>query len=184
MKSKLLSMIKRLSARQRHLEKPAMTDPLTGLPNHRALVAVLDQELARYEQHQHVYSVLHLDLDNFKNINDVYGHSIGDAVLKEFAELMRSLLRQPDTVGRWEGDEFLIILPQTSEEEAQAVTERLRAAIAGHSFSKVEGLHLSCSIGIATYPTSGPLPEQTITEADRNMDDAKKRTRQGRRFDW
>ncbi len=155
-----------------------MTDPLTGLPNHRALVAALDQELARSEQHHNTYSILYLDLDNFKNINDIYGHLVGDAILKEFAELLRSLLRQPDTVGRWGGDEFLIILPETGEEEARVVAERIRATLVGHSFSKGRRLHLSCSIGIATYPTSGLLRKHLITAADRSLYAAKQRTHQ------
>ena len=167
--NKMLSMIKRPSTINQRFKTLVMNDPLTGLPNQRALVATLDQELARSERYHHSCSILYLDLNDFKNVNDVYGHFIGDAILQEFAGLIRPLLRQPDTFGRWGGEEFLIILPETGGEEAQVVAERIRATLAGHSFSRVEGLHLSCSIGIAIYPTTALLREQLITAADRNM---------------
>ena len=89
--------------------------------------------------------------------------------MREFTGLIRPLLRQPDTFGRWRGDEFLIILPETGEEEAQVIVERIHATLAGYSFSRVEGLHQSCSIGIAIYPTIDLLREQLLTAADRNM---------------
>jgi len=165
-------MIKRPSTINQRFKRLAMNDPLTGLPNQRTLVATLDQELARSEQYHHSSSILYLDLDDIKNVNDIYGHSIGDAILREFTGLIRSLLRRHDTLGRWRDEEFLIILSETGKEGAQVIVERIHATLAGYSFSSVKGLHLShlsCSIGIATYPTTALLREQLLTAADRNM---------------
>ena len=173
--NKMLSMIKRPSTITQRFKTLVMNDPLTGLPNQRALVAILDQELARSERYHHSCSILYLDLDDFKNVNDVHGHLIGDAILREFTGLIRTLLRRHDTLGRWGDEEFLIILPEAGEEEAQVVAERIHATLAGYSFSRVKGLHLSCSIGIAIYPTTALLREQLITAADRNMYVAKQR---------
>ena len=152
----------------------ATTDPLTALPNHRSLVAAIDQELQRSRRYYRPCSLLFLDLDHFKALNDGYGHPAGDAVLQEFAETVRNTLRGMDTLGRWGGEEFLAILPETDREEAQAAAERVRAAIAAHVFKIGGGLRLTASIGIATYPFDSEEREGLIIAADQAMYGAKR----------
>ena len=90
------------------LEALATTDPLTHLPNHRALAAALDTQIARARRECLSYALLFLDIDHFKSINDTYGHPVGDSVLREFAAIAHACLREEDTLGRWGGEEFLV----------------------------------------------------------------------------
>jgi len=162
------------AGREVFLEQIALSDPLTGFPNHRALVVAIDQELERSQRYNRCCTLLFLDLDHFKAINDGYGHSIGDAILREFADTLRSILRGMDTLGRWGGEEFIVILPETETEGALKVAERLRAAIAAHVFHSGGGMRLTCSLGIATYPFDSEEREGLVTAADRAMYGAKK----------
>ncbi|HEY5004108.1 MAG TPA: GGDEF domain-containing protein, partial [Ktedonobacteraceae bacterium] len=107
------------------LETRALTDPLTELPNHRALVTALDQELARSQQYQRSCSLLFFDLDHFKALNDGYGHAGGDIALCEFGSLLRAILPAINTVGRWGGEEFIAILPEQNAAEAANTAEGL-----------------------------------------------------------
>ncbi len=152
----------------------ATTDPLTDLPNHRALVAAADQELERAHRFGRPCSMLFFDLDHFKALNDGYGHHAGDAVLRELAIVARRALRGVDTLGRWGGEEFLALLPETVSEDAAAVAERVRAAVAAHPFSVGGGVHLTCSVGLATYPHDATTRDDVITAADRAMYAAKR----------
>ncbi|MEO6890647.1 MAG: diguanylate cyclase [Ktedonobacteraceae bacterium] len=163
-----------LAAANTSLEALATTDPLTELPNHRALIGVLDQELQRSQRSCSSCSLFFLDIDHFKALNDGYGHSVGDAVLREFASTVRANLRVMDTLGRWGGEEFVAILPETNREDALSIAERIRAAIAAHAFSIGGGLHLTCSVGIATSPFDAEEREGLIAASDRAMYGAKK----------
>ena len=163
-----------LSQANARLESLATTDPLTGLPNHRTLIAAIDQELKRSQRTYRPCALLFLDLDHFKAINDGYGHPVGDAVLCEFAATTRAYLRDIDTPGRWGGEEFMAILPETDTEGALAAAERLRAGIAGHSFSAGGGMRLTCSVGVATYPFDSEERGGLVAAADRAMYGAKK----------
>jgi diguanylate cyclase (GGDEF)-like protein len=165
----LLMLIYRLLYLNKRLEALAMTDSLTNLPNQRALVAALDQELGRAARYHHPFAVLFLDLNSFKAINDADGHRAGDVVLQEFARVVHSSLRQSDTLGRWEGDEFLVILPETEEAGAQRIAEHIYMAVAKHSFNGRHEFHLTCSIGIATYPFTAQRRELLIEAADQAM---------------
>lgn len=156
------------------LESLATTDPLTGLPNHRAFVAAIDQELKRSQRYARPCALLFLDLDHFKAINDGYGHPVGDAVLCEFADTAQSLLRDMDTLGRWGGEEFMVILPETETVGAQVIAERLRARVAAHAFRAGGGMRLTCSVGVASYPRDTEEREGLVTAADRAMYGAKK----------
>jgi diguanylate cyclase (GGDEF)-like protein len=156
------------------LQALATTDPLTGLPNHRAIVTAIEQELTRSERYYRPCALLFLDLDHFKAINDGYGHPVGDAVLREFATAVRMSLRGMDTLGRWGGEEFIVILPETDTEGARACAEGVRAAIAAHIFDVGGGLRLTCSVGVATYPFDSEAREGLVTAADRAMYGAKK----------
>jgi diguanylate cyclase (GGDEF)-like protein len=131
-------------------EQEAHIDPLTGLGNRRATQAVLPDLLASAEKSQRPLMVAMLDLDHFKRINDQYGHDIGDLVLREVAQLLRSSIRPGDLAARLGGEEFLLLLPDTEMEPAKAVCERLRQAIADHPWSQfAEGLRVTVSQGLA-----------------------------------
>jgi diguanylate cyclase (GGDEF)-like protein len=156
------------------LEKLATTDPLTELPNHRALVSVLDQEFARSQQYQRSCSLLFFDLDHFKALNDGYGHAGGDIALREFGTLLRTTLPVVNTVGRWGGEEFIAILPEQDAMEAVVIAEALRSAVAKHSFTIGGGMHLTCSIGVASFPTHGLQMETLLQSADTAMYGAKR----------
>jgi diguanylate cyclase (GGDEF)-like protein/PAS domain S-box-containing protein len=169
---------KQVEARQQVLQERilalAATDPITELPNHRALLARLDQELERARRYDRPCSLLFLDLDHFKALNDGYGHTAGDAVLGQFAGLLRAQMRGMDTVGRWGGEEFVAILPELQADEALALAETVRAAVAAHTFSVGGGLHLTCSVGMASCPTHAQEREGLLGAADHAMYGAKR----------
>src|SRR3989440_10485249 len=147
----------------------ATTDPVTELPNHRALLAQLDQELERAQRYERACSLLFLDLDHFKALNHGYGHTAGDDVLYEFASLIRAWLRRIDTVGRWGGEEFVAILPELQADEALVLAEEVRAAVAAHTFSVGGGIHLTCSVGMASCPGHAQEREGLLSAADHAM---------------
>lgn len=162
-----------LAAANSRLQALATTDPLTGLPNHRATVAALDHELARAYRYRRPCAVLFLDLDHFKAVNDTYGHPEGDAALCDFAAVVTATLRSVDTVGRWGGEEFVAVLPETDIERACEAAERVRAAVTAHVFAAGREIHLTCSIGVATYPADGEERNALIAAADHAMYAAK-----------
>ena len=162
-----------LAENNTRLHALSTTDPLTELPNHRALLFTLKQELERAQRYNRPCSLLFLDLDHFKAFNDGYGHAAGDTVLRDFAGALRSTTRRMDTVGRWGGEEFVVILPETSTEEALKIAERIRKAVSFHSFDINGGLHLTCSIGVACYPEHSCEQDALISAADKAMYGAK-----------
>lgn len=154
------------------LEMLATTDMLTNLPNHRALQMLLGQECERAHRFGRPLSLLFFDGDRFKKVNDTYGHAVGDTVLRELGERARSILRAGDTVGRFGGEEFLILLPETDEEEAKSVAERLRSAVAAAPLATHEGeggIAVTVSIGVATYPADGTTASEVQAQADLAM---------------
>ena len=169
----------RLEAANAQLQALATTDPLTGLPNHRALIAALDAETARVQRGGGPCALLFLDIDHFKAINDTYGHPAGDAVLCEFAHTVRACLREVDILGRWGGEEFLALLPGTDAEGALRLAERVRAAVASRPLALGwgllgAGLHLTCSIGAAACPPQEAGRDALIDAADRALYAAKR----------
>jgi diguanylate cyclase (GGDEF)-like protein len=163
--SRLFERVKNLSVR----------DGLTELFNHRHSIELLQGEFARVGRYEAGVSVIMLDIDHFKLVNDAHGHQAGDAVLREVARLMRDALRTVDSVGRYGGEEFLAILPHTSYEDAVQTAERVRSAIAGHAFKFGEHeLRITVSAGVATYPSeSTDTPVALIREADKALYRAK-----------
>ena len=144
------------------LEALATTDPLTLLLNRRALVDRLAAEMDRARRYATVVTLLMVDIDHFKIINDTHGHLVGDDVLREVATLLQSAARTVDIVARFGGEEFVIALPETNEEGAIAFAERLRERIEAQQFGRGgrAGLRLTTSIGVATFPA----PEVESTE--------------------
>jgi diguanylate cyclase (GGDEF)-like protein len=173
----LLATNGELVAAKTRWETLATTDPLTSLPNHRALSATFDAEIARSVRHDTPCAVLFFDLDHFKALNDSYGHPTGDAVLREFATVARGALRTEDHLGRWGGEEFVALLPECDLDGALLVAERLREAVMHHTFIAGGGLHLTCSIGVACAPADGIERDQLLDQADRAMYVAKERGR-------
>ncbi len=165
---------KELQSANTRLETQATTDPLTGLPNHRALLAILTKELERAQRYQHACTLLFLDLDHFKALNDGYGHTAGDEVLLAFGQRLRQSVRESDTVGRWGGEEFIAILPETTMKEAQAITTRICEAVSQQPFAIGGGIQLTCSLGIASYPCHAPELNALINAADQAMYAAKR----------
>lgn len=141
----------RLFERVRNL---SIRDSLTDLYNHRHTLDLVAHELERVGRYQENFSVLMVDIDHFKQVNDEHGHQAGDAVLREVAQILRDTLRSVDGVGRYGGEEFVGILPHTNSEEAHRTAERLRAGIEAHAFKAFEReMRLTVSVGVATYPT-------------------------------
>jgi diguanylate cyclase (GGDEF)-like protein len=151
----------------------ARIDSLTGLANRRALEEILAAEISRAQRFKHDLAVVLLDLDRFKEINDSFGHAAGDAMLREVSRLLLSLARQGDTVARWGGEEFVVVLPETHRAGAQRFAERLRRTIEAHSVGEMK---TSTSCGVATM-----LAEDTVEEllgaADRALYQAKENGR-------
>jgi len=152
----------------------ALTDSLTNLHNRRYAMERLDQEWVATERNHHPLSIMVLDIDNFKLINDTYGHDVGDEVLKHFAETLRDLSRTPDVACRIGGEEFLVLAPGTSMEGAVHYAERIRTGIE-HLTVVVPGvtLRLTVSIGVAQKSASIANPDQLIKQADDALYQAK-----------
>ena len=129
----------------------AEKDALTGLPNYRATMKRLEQELERSNRYGHTLSVLVIDIDSFKSINDAYGHQAGDLVLRKISRIIEQNVRSCDTAGRYAGDEFLIILPETSRENAALISERIRSTVDMQAWpEEFPNLRASVSIGVAS----------------------------------
>ena len=162
---------------QQALHEAATTDPLTRLANRRAMLERLEHEVSRCKRSQTSFTVLMMDIDRFKNINDTLGHAAGDSILEEAAMRLKSMLRSQDSAGRWGGEEFLIILPDTTIEHGTHVAEKLRSRMADAPFfSNGEVLQVAASFGVAAYSGQGDAMT-VIASADRAMYEAKKNGR-------
>ena len=157
------------------LEVMASVDPLTNLLNRRALQDVINRVHAYAKRSTQPFSVILLDLDRFKMLNDNYGHDIGDKILLGIGELAKQTLRTSDWLCRWGGEEFLAILPDTDENGAFKVAERLREAIEKFSIQfNTQKITTSASVGIASYPRDGDTPDFLMKAADAALYEAKK----------
>jgi diguanylate cyclase (GGDEF)-like protein len=162
----------RLFEQVRHL---AISDPLTGLANYRKLLEVLEYETERTNRNGRTFSILLLDLDGLKKINDTHGHVVGSRAICRVAEILRATCRSIDVAARYGGDEFALVLPETGIEEARRVASRIRKGL----LADAEEPALSASIGISVYSGHGERIEKLLSEADRELYEEKTR-RKGR----
>ena len=156
-------------ADNQRLEALATTDPLTRLLNRRAFHERLAEEVQRAHRYGSVVTLLLLDVDHFKQVNDTYGHLVGDAVLGQVASVMQASLRTVDVVARYGGEEFVAILPETPLEGGVVIAERLRERVESHEFTGAHGmpLGLTVSIGLAAYPCADVRStDEQIAHAD------------------
>jgi two-component system cell cycle response regulator len=143
-----------LKSANENYKELSITDPLTKIYNRRFLSDILENEFQRAERKREFLSLIILDVDHFKEINDTYGHQNGDAVLVAIAETIQMGLRTYDVVARFGGEEFVVVLPETPLPGGVVVAERLREAIQALSFARpVEGKSVTVSLGVATYPS-------------------------------
>ena len=164
---RVLDLQERLLKAQDALREQATHDHLTGLWNRGEILAELDREAARAAREHRPLAVVMADIDHFKRINDTYGHQAGDAVLRQTAERMRSVMRNYDSIGRYGGEEFLFVLPGCDVTEARQVAERARALVHGapHHAGDLD-LQVSISLGVACTGNGSVEPTALIKAAD------------------
>lgn len=148
------------------LEEYAIKDPLTKLYNRRMMLTKFDEEISRCKRNNDVFSVILLDIDKFKQVNDNYGHNFGDEVLKIFSSLLMSTKRLEDFVARWGGEEFLIILPHTDKKGALVVAQRIKDKIHDYEYNYNDiRIHITATFGIAEFSLEDTI-EKLIKKAD------------------
>jgi diguanylate cyclase (GGDEF)-like protein len=151
----------------KRLEELATTDGLTGLLNKRALAEMARQKLRSAQRFGKPLSVLVCDLDHFKRVNDTYGHDVGDRVIVGFADVLRRAKRETDAVGRFGGEEFVVVCEQTDPDGAELLALRIRQELAATTFVTQDGpLAVTCSVGVATYPQAGKDWEELFKATD------------------
>jgi diguanylate cyclase (GGDEF)-like protein len=165
-----------LEEKNRELERLSISDGLTGLFNHRHIHGLLSEEFERVERTRDFMSVAMFDLDRFKAVNDTYGHQAGDRVLAEMADVLRETARDIDRLGRYGGEEFMTLLPETGIDDAAVFVERVRREVARRPFDigRDEPLRMTVSAGVASYPHElVESPETLIRLADQALYAAK-----------
>ena len=146
------------------VEYMAITDVLTGLFNRRRLHLDLAKEFERSKRYELPLSLMLMDLDHFKNINDTYGHLAGDMVLQDVAKIIQKNIRETDTAARYGGEEFIVLLPNTKKEDAVHLAERMRLSIENHTFPDMQNAAITISIGIAGVPDKDITTEDKIVQ--------------------
>jgi diguanylate cyclase (GGDEF)-like protein len=143
----------------------ATTDSLTGIANRREFTSILEREVVRVQRYGKPLSLTMYDLDNFKRVNDTFGHGVGDAVLQAVTRLVKESIRGADVVARWGGEEFMVLMPETDLQAAGKASEKLRLAIAAHNFDTVR--NLTTSFGVAAFE-----PQDDLNSLLKRADDA------------
>lgn len=173
----LLTYLSRSNRSLHLLKEKASRDHLTGLYNSRAFESIMEQKLQRTGQTREPFSLLMIDIDYFKSINDTYGHGAGDTVLSIFGELLMDFVRSSDQCARKGGEEFVVLLNHCRFDQAQHMAEHLRKLVEQHAFPLLNGkqLHITISIGIATFPTTDA--HMLLEQADQALYRAKREGR-------
>ncbi len=156
---------------QNKIERMATFDSLTNIYNRGALTQVIKIEYERYKRYKRPFSLIMIDIDHFKNINDTYGHNAGDTVLSGIALIMKNSIRKSDLVGRYGGEEFIVLLSETREENAAAVAEKLRQEISEHVFHNIGIVTVSC--GVVEISEQTKSIDEVINAADKKLYTAK-----------
>lgn len=156
---------------KKRAEKLSITDSLTSIYNRIHLEESFKEELNRAKRYKTNFSIIMLDIDHFKEVNDTYGHDVGDEVLIDTVNILKQNIRATDILGRWGGEEFLIILPQTDILEAEQLAEKLRAAIYNHNFSKIG--KKTCSFGVSEFKDDDETSKNIVKRADNALYEAK-----------
>lgn len=174
-------LYKELREAYRDMAELAHTDPMTGLPNYRTLLERLEEEVARADRYQTPLALIFADIDHFKRINDTYGHRVGDQVLQTLAGVMHDCVRTTDCLARYAGEEFIIVLPQSTLEQARSLAERLRRDVEMMALPMDNGdiLQTTVSLGISAYPDPSTTLESLLTDADNAMLRVKREGRNG-----
>ncbi len=160
----------------RDLREMAIHDGLTGLHNYRFFRDALEVEVARAKRHDRIFSVIYMDVDNFKQYNDTHGHPAGDELLKTLAQILRKRSRASSICARYGGEEFVVLLPETDKDGALQYAEVIRRTVAEHPFPGRETQPLgfvSLSLGVAAFPTDGDDTKALLGHADRALYRAK-----------
>jgi diguanylate cyclase (GGDEF)-like protein len=145
----------------RSLDLASRVDGMTGLANRRDIMEKIDREGTRSQRHQHPFTILLVNVDDFKKVNDTYGYNAGDDVLVEIARVLRSCVRNEDICSRWGGEEFLILLPETGTESSLAVAKKVLESMSMTEFkANKPGIHITVSIGICQHN-----PDQSVHES-------------------
>jgi diguanylate cyclase (GGDEF)-like protein len=154
----------------------SVIDPLTGIHNRRYINEYLEKEIERVRRLDSYFSLVICDIDNFNETNGIYGHVNGDTVLKSLAQIIKGTVRTQDSVGRYGGDEFALILPETSNEDASEIIDRLRMKIESIKIMLPQNIQLTitASFGVATYPRDGDSADDMLVKADERLHKAKK----------
>lgn len=162
-------------AAEAELKRLAVTDPLTGLPNRRRFMESCESEMMRFKRYDVPGSMLMLDIDHFKRVNDTHGHAVGDKVLVALAECFRETLRGTDLPSRLGGEEFAVLLPMTTSDHAVELADRLRVRISEIAVPLSDGgpLHFTVSIGVATFRQSSDDTDRVLRRADEALYRAK-----------
>ena len=163
-----------LQAKNNLLDSLSKTDQLTGIANRRMMQQVIEQEISRFNRYQTPFCILSFDIDHFKAINDTHGHEVGDQVIIQLSEVIQSAIRRTDHFGRWGGEEFLLVCPQTTLDEAKVIAEKLRTSVQQHAFA--HGLGITISIGVSEFQSGATLKE-TLVQVDQKMYLAKEKGR-------
>lgn len=160
---------------ERKLEALSQIDELTQIPNRRHGMSRLESLISHSHRHGFEFTLLILDIDHFKTVNDKYGHKAGDEVLIQFSSLVSNMARTSDTVYRYGGEEFVVLLPNTNAEGGMTLAERFREAVEKTSFDIGDGtaIHISTSIGVAFFPEHGATMGQLFLAADKALYKAK-----------
>jgi len=158
------------------LLESAQIDPLTRINNHLGLEGALSKEASRMKRHKVPFSILMIDVDDFSLINGVYGYKTGDQILQHIARMLGNSVRITDTIGRYSGEEFLVLLASTSAKDAILVGERIRKTLLDKPFQiNSESIHASISIGVAEYSHEYDSIDKLISHADDALKNAKRK---------
>ncbi|MCW8896265.1 GGDEF domain-containing protein [Sulfurimonas sp.] len=160
-----------LTRYEKRLQEMSVTDPLTKLYNRLYMENIFEAELQRAKRYQQTFSIIFMDIDHFKLVNDDFGHDVGDIVLVEVANIIKSNIRSTDIMARWGGEEFIILCPETDLQSAKILSEKLRKTVESHAIKPVG--HKTCSFGVSQYSTQDDSIKRTIKRADDALYEAK-----------